>query len=179
MPDTKNNLFLFEAIELRAELDARLKTLEALLPEARENRDRFAFRRDDAERVRPVASFDVAECRAEIAALEGKKRKLNNAIQRANFERRITVASEEMSLSEALDLRKSINQRIGELTSQLREAAYERIVYKEERDIVEPPDRDFGEVRQTLDERRRLFRDLNRRLRAVAFEVIVEFKDEP
>jgi len=29
MPDTKNNLFLFEAIELRAELEARLKTLEA------------------------------------------------------------------------------------------------------------------------------------------------------
>jgi len=26
MPDTKNNLFLFEAIELRAELDARLRT---------------------------------------------------------------------------------------------------------------------------------------------------------
>jgi hypothetical protein len=35
MPDEKNNLFLYEAIELRAEYDARIKTLKDLLPESR------------------------------------------------------------------------------------------------------------------------------------------------
>ena len=35
MIDNKNKLFLFEALELRAELDARIKTFKDCLPEAR------------------------------------------------------------------------------------------------------------------------------------------------
>ena len=46
-------------------------------------------------------------------------------------------------------------------------------MYKEERDIVEPPAVSYAEVRSALDDKRRLFRELNRALR-----VVVEFKDE-
>lgn len=178
MANAKNNLFLYEAIELRAEYDARIKTLRGLLPESRENRDRTLFRGDDGVKRRPVRAFDTTECREELGTLSMKRRKLNNAIQRANFDTRVNAGGQEMSLAEALELRKSVNERIGELTAQLVEAAYERIVHKESRDIVESPDRDYLEVRQALEDKRRLFRELNRGLRAAAYETRVDFKDE-
>jgi hypothetical protein len=178
MPDAKNNLFLYEAIELRAEYDARIKGLKGLLPEARKNRDRLVFHRDEEARARPVRAFDVVECRAELGALSAKKRKLNGAIQRANFDNQIAVADQEMNLAEALELRKAINERIGELSGELGASAYENVVHKENRDIVEGPDRDFLEVRQELEEKRRQFRELNRKLRAAAHEIVVDFRDE-
>ena len=70
-------------------------------------------------------------------------------------------------------------EQIGERSSQLAKAAYERVVYKEERDIVEAPEVSYAEVRKDLDEKRRLFRALNRSLRAAAHEIVVGFSDEP
>lgn len=177
MPDANGNLNLFEAIELRAEYDARIKTLKGLLPETRENRSRLVFR-DDEVRRRPVRSFDLGEVREELGTLSARKRRLNEAIQRANFDNRVLIGGEEMSLSQALELRKSVNEEIGELTAAVVEAAYERIIHKEERDIVEAPERDYAEVRRALEEKRLLFRDLNRKLRAAAYEITIGFKDE-
>ena len=57
MADNKNNIYLYEAIELRAEYEARITTLKSLMPEARENRDRFSFRRDDETKYRPEKPF--------------------------------------------------------------------------------------------------------------------------
>jgi len=57
MPDMGDRLYLYEAIELRAQYDARIKALKALLPEARENRGRFSLRHDDEARYRPVPTF--------------------------------------------------------------------------------------------------------------------------
>lgn len=178
MPDANGNLFLFEAIELRAEYDARIKTLKSLLPETRENRGRLTFR-DDEVRRRPVQSFDPSRAREELSALLARKRKLNEEIQRSNFDNRVSVRGEEMSLSQALEFRKSVNEEIGELTAAVSEAAYERIIHKEERDIVEVPERDYAGVRRALEEKRLLFRELNRKLRSAAYEITVRFKDEP
>ena len=178
MPDEKNNLFLYEAIELRAEYDARIKTLKDLLPESRPNRDRRLFHRDDEARTRPVRGFDLGQCRQEMGALNGKRRKLNSAIQRANFDNRVTVAGQEVAIAEALEFRRAVNERIGELSSQLAASAYERVVHKENRDIVECPDREYLEVQRELDEARRQFRELNRKLRAAAYTVAVDYKDE-
>jgi hypothetical protein len=50
------------------------------------------------------------------------RRPPNNAIQRANFDSRVTVAGETMSLSEALELRKAAKEQIGELSTQLGKA---------------------------------------------------------
>jgi hypothetical protein len=178
MPDDKNKLFLYEALELRAEYDARIKELRTLLPEAKESRVRFAFRGDDDVKQRPAAGFSVQMVREELNALAARKRTLNNAIQCANFDSRITVAGDPLSLSEALELRKAVDEQIGELSTQLVKAAYERVVYKEERDIVEAPEVPYAEVRHELDEKRRLFRALNRSLRAAAHAIVVEFRDE-
>jgi hypothetical protein len=178
MPDDKNNLYLDEALDLRAEYDARIKELRTLLPEAKESRERFAFRADDDVKRRPAAGFSPQAVREELNALAARKRTLNNAVQRANFDSRIMVAGESLSLSEALELRKAVNEQIGELSTQLAKAAYERVVYKEERDIVEAPEVSYAEVRKELDGKRRLFRALNRSLRAAAHEIAVGFKDE-
>ena len=178
MPDNKNNLYLYEALELRAEYDARTKTLKNMLPEAKENRDRFSFHRDHEVKYRPVAGFSVDAVRDELNALSIKSRKLNNAIQRANFDSRLTVDGEEISLNEALEFRKSVNEKIGELSTHLANAAYERVVYKEERDIVEAPDVPYEQAQRQLEEKRLLFRALNRALRAAAHGTVVDFKDE-
>ena len=47
MPAEGNRLYLYEALELRAEYDARIKTLRDCLPEARKNRDRLGMYGND------------------------------------------------------------------------------------------------------------------------------------
>ena len=47
MKDKTKTLYLYEALELRSEYDARIKTLKDCLPESKQNRDRFSFTRDD------------------------------------------------------------------------------------------------------------------------------------
>jgi hypothetical protein len=178
MPDSKNNIYLYEAIELRAEYDARIQTLKSLLPEARQNRDRLSFRGDGEVRHRPVAAFSVDAVREELSKLAVKKRKLNNAIQRANFDNKITVNGQEMNLAEALELRKAVNEQIGEANTQLVASAYERVIYKEGRDIVEGPEVEYAKAVKALEEKRLLFRELNRKLRAAAYEIAIDFKDE-
>ena len=69
--------------------------------------------------------------------------------------------------------------KTGELTAMLQESAYARIIHKEELDIVEVPERDDAEVRRDLEEKRLLFREVNRKLRAASFEIVIGFKDEP
>jgi len=177
MPDQKNNLYLFEALELRAEYDARLSTLTTLLPENQERRRGYAMMSE--EQVRAVEALCVDDLREELDALRGKRRKLNTAIQRANHENTITIGSEETSLAEALELRKEVNQEIAELVPQLAQAGYAKVIYKEERDIVEEPRQDFGTLRQRLESKRLLFRQLNRALQRANHEVTVAFKDEP
>ena len=50
-----------------------------------QNRDRLFFTRDDDCRRRPSSDFDMAEVRRQLRKLEVKRRKLNSAIQQANF----------------------------------------------------------------------------------------------
>lgn len=85
MTDRENKLFLYEALELRAELDARIKTLKDCLPETRQNRDRISILRGEDGIRRPSPDFDPAAARKTLHALEFKRRKLNSAIQQANF----------------------------------------------------------------------------------------------
>lgn len=176
MTDNQNNLYLYEAIELRAEYQGRIETLKKLLPESR-GLDRLFRARDDGH-SRPAAEFSVDEVRDELKALEFKARKLNNAIQRANFENQVSVRGESMNLVEALELRKAVNERISELSAQLASSAYVQVIYKEDRDIVEDSGLEYPRVRGALEEKRILFRELNRGLRAASFQILVDFKDE-
>jgi hypothetical protein len=62
MKDKKKALYLYEALELRSEYDARIKTLKDCLPESKQNRDRFSFTRDDGIR-RSSPDFDAVSAR--------------------------------------------------------------------------------------------------------------------
>ena len=81
-------------------------------------------------------------------------------------------------MSEALEVRKGLSDRIGELHAQCVQSAYVRVVYKEDRDIVEPNDATYPASTEQLDAARQAFRGLNRALRAAGFTVVVDFTDE-
>jgi hypothetical protein len=178
MPNAQNKLYLYEAIELRAEYDARLKTLKDCLPETKQNRGRFTMLHEGASMHRPSADFSIAEAREQLRSLDVKRRKLNSAMQQANFAHRLDYGGETITLSEALELRKGLNEQIGELHTQVVKAAYQRVIYKEDRDIVEPPDISYAESVTQLDQARLAFREINRQIRAAASVVVVDFQDE-
>ena len=178
MPTEQNKLYLYEALELRAEYDARIKTLRDCLPETRRNRDRLGMYRNDEQQLRAADDFDVAAVQQSLRALEHKRRKLNNAIQRANYAHTVNAGGETLDLSEALEMRKGLSDRIAELHTATVQSAYVRVIYKEDRDIVEPNDTTFTASMEQLESTRRAFRDLNRALRAAGFTVVVDFADE-
>ena len=170
-------LHLYEALELRSEFDARIKTLKDCLPETKQNRDRFSFTRDDGIR-RPSPDFDAVTARKELRTLEIKRRKLNSSIQKANFSHTIDIGGDSVNLNEALEIRKALNEQIGELHDQVVRASYQKVIYKEGRDIVEDNDISYVDAVKNLEEARLSFRDLNRKLRRASFEILLEFQDE-
>ncbi len=174
----KRKLFIYEALELRSEYDARIKTLKDTLPETRQNRDRLFYTRDDDGRRRPSPDFDMAEVRRHLRKLEVKRRKLNSAIQQANFNSRVDYRGESINLNEALEIRKSLNEQIGELHTQVVNSAYEKVIYKEGRDIVEENELSYTNSVNDLDYARLAFRELNRKLRKASFETLIEFEDK-
>jgi hypothetical protein len=178
MPDEKKRLYLFEALELRSEYDARIKTLRACLPESKKNRDRFSFSTREDMRTQPSMDFDVHRARKQVRALENKKRKLNSAIQEANFNHQVQFQGDTINLNEALELRKGLNEALGELHTMLVNASLQRIIYKEGRDILEPNELSYTETSKELEETRLLFRELNRKIRQASFTVTVEYRDE-
>lgn len=177
MDDSKTRLKLYEALELRSELDARIRTIQDCLPEARKNRNRFFSLREEGNR-RPSPDFDLGTAREQMKRLELRRRKLNVAIQQVNFQHRIEHEGESLTLSEALEVRKRLNEAIGELHEQLVDSAWQRVIYKEDRDIVEENDLSYTECSDRLESARLAFRSLNRGLRAASFEVAVDFRDD-
>jgi hypothetical protein len=174
----KRKLYLYEALELRGEYDGRIKTIKDCLPETRQNRDQFLLSRQEESRRRPSKDFDLDETRRQLRKLEVKRRRLNNAIQQANFKQLIEFSKETMNLNEALEARKGLNDQIGELHAQVVESAYQRVIYKEDRDIIEENELSYTETSKNLEEARIAFRELNRKLRKASFETTVDFEDE-
>lgn len=178
MPDAKNKLYLFEALELRAEYDARIKTLKSCLPESRKSRERFSFSSDDGLKIQPSPEFDVKKARTQVRDLENKKRKLNSAVQKANFNNQVQYQGDTIDLSEALEIRKGLNEAIGELHTQVVDSSFQRLIYKEDRDIVEPNEFSYTEAAANLEGSRERFRELNRKIRSASFTAVVDYFDE-
>jgi hypothetical protein len=171
-------LYLYEALELRAEYDARIKTFKDCLPETKQNRARWPFSREDDRQRRPSHDFDVADVRRQLRKIEVKRRKLNSAIQQANFNKHIEFGGESINLNEALETRKEFNEQIGEFHAQVVNSAYVSVIYKEGRDIVEENELSYTECVNDLENTRLAFREMNRKLRSASFEALVEFDDE-
>jgi hypothetical protein len=71
-----------------------------------------------------------------------------------------------------------LNERIGELHTQVVGSAYEKVIYKEGRDIIEENELSYTSSVDDLDQARLAFRELNRKLRKASFSTLVEFADE-
>ena len=171
-------LYLYEALELRGEYDARIDTIKSCLKGSATGRRGSLWGGDDHAKRRPSPDFSVSDEHAALRTLEFKRRKLNSAIQKANFETAIVFDGQAINLLEALDVRKALNSQLAELRTQVVAAAYQTVIYKEDRDIVEESEVSYAESRDALDACRLAFRELNRKLRLASFETSVAFQDE-
>jgi hypothetical protein len=143
MPDEKGNLYLFEAIELRNEYDRHIKLIQSLL--AIKN-----YHAQDESLIPSSESdstgFSPKEFEIKQRKLEAKRIKLNMAIQLTNFETTIDFDGEQISLTEALEVRKKLLSEISYKGDVVRESAFKQIIHKEERDIVKEPMHLFKEA---------------------------------
>ena len=168
MTEARQTIRLYEALDCAASTTRASRRCATACP-----------RRARTATCSPAArTISRAGPRDQLRALEFKRRKLNASIQRANFEHRIEQGGEDLSLTEALETRKALNDHLGELHTQVVDSAYERVLHKEERDIVEENELPYDDCRTRLDEARVEFRRLNRQIRAASFEVEVEYADE-
>lgn len=148
MPDKKNNLFIYEAIELRQECDKHIKVLENLIEEKREKRGVLSREEDE---LQPAKDFDVKLIQEKLQKLQTKRVKLNQELQLTNLKTKSNYDGNEITLSEALEIRKNLIKDITILSDKLNESAYVKIIHKEERDIIKEPKQKFNDVYQSYE----------------------------
>lgn len=176
MPDENGKLHLFEAIELRNSYDRHIKLLEQVFAD-RPAATGGLFRHDEEERE-PSEGVELKNIEARLKKLQTKRVKLNQAIQIANFQHHIAFQGDEVTLSEALELRKNMLADLAAMAQRVENSAYKRIIHKEERDIVHEPRHAF---QQSYDEYLKLlsaFRSLVTAIHRANHGVVVNFRDE-
>jgi hypothetical protein len=178
MPDDNGRLYLYEALELRALYDHKIGLLEKLARPDQARRASWGVLDKDGADLVPAPGFDLKASEDTAARLRVRRMKLNEAIQVANFRAEIDLDGERISLARALELRKALREELERHSSQTVEAAYTRVIHKEERDIVKEPPRGFessyGEYERTLERLRRLVTAIHQANHLVT----VAFRDE-
>ena len=169
MPDKNNNIYLYEALELKNEYQRKINTLENLLPE----KTNTGY---SGSTYKP--EYNVEKVRGEISSLKTKLMKLNEEIQKTNFEVTVNTCDGEVSISTLLARRKELDNEITETKSLLQRSAFSTVTHMEERDIEEKPDLEFDKVYKKLENQREKFREFNRKIRKVQYETTLNFKDE-
>jgi len=177
MPDDKGNLYLFEAIELRNEYDRNIKLLKKLTQGDQDRGDRFFNNREEEER-KPAQDFDQKKQEDKLKKLKIKRVKLNQAIQEANFKYQIDKDGEEISIAEALEIRKNLLTDIEIISQRVIASAYKHVIHKEERDIVHEPKHSFKQVYDEYQENIRKIRTLITQIHIANLRNKVNFKEE-
>lgn len=177
MPDKKGNLYLFEAIELRGEYDRHIKLLQDLIEETGAGKGGLFSRKDDEERE-PAADFDLKKLEERLKKLQTKRVKLNQGIQKTNFETQIDYNGEKISIAEALEIRKNLLADKKAISESVMDSACKRIIYKEERDIVHEPKRPFKETYKDFQKNLRNLRHLANQIHIANHKSAINFKDE-
>ncbi len=178
MADKKGNLYLFEAIELRSEYDHHVELLEGLLGESAKKRGRGMFNDDEDEDKEAAAGFNHNEIEKKLKKLQTKRIKLNQAIQRTNFNTEIDYEGKKIGLSEALELRKNLLEDIKAVALRVERSSFRRVIHKEGRDIIQEPRHKFAETYEEYQEELRQLRHLVTQIHATNHAIIVNFKDE-
>lgn len=161
---------------MRNEYDRHIRLLEDLLDD-RDGKGRL-FRSSDEEEREPVSDFDQKEMQRTLKNVQTKRVKLNQLIQAANFEYKIDYEGEQISLAEALEVRKNLLADVEALAGRVKNAAYKRIIHKEERDIVRQPKHSFKETYDDYQSALRKLRRLINQIHLVNHQSTVKFKDE-
>lgn len=176
MPNEKGNLYLFEAIELRNEYDRHINLLENILYDS----DKAgSFLRSSEEEVKePAKDFHQQEIEDKLKKIQTKRVKLNQAIQESNFTNRIKLDGDEISVAEALEIRKNLLSEIDSLKERIKNSAYKKIIHKEERDIVREPKHSFAEVYNEYTVKLFKYRELVNMIHIANHENEVKFKEE-
>lgn len=177
MPNEKGHLYLFEAVELRNEFDRHVKLLKHVLDEDRGKSNSF-LRSSEDELKEAAADFHPKELEDELKKIQTKRVALNQAIQEANFTQRISYDGKEISIAEALEVRKSLLADLDLMTDKIRNSAYKRIIHKEERDIVHEPKHSFPEVYDEFKKKIAELRDLVNKIHLANHTNEVRFREE-
>ena len=171
------DLFLFEAVDLRNTYDRKIGLLKGIVSVPGSRADYFSGR-SDTDKKDYDDDFSLKETEEELKSLETRRVKLNQAIQKANFTGTLSFKGEDISIAEALEVRKGLLDEIDVIVGKVKKSAFKEIVHKEERDIEYRPQHKFtdvyGEFNVKLDEFRRLSRAIHR----ANHSVVVQFKDE-
>ena len=175
MVDEKGNLYLYEAIELRNEYDRHICLLQGLLGEPSKRRGLF---NDDDEDKEPAADFDPKETEEKLKKLQTKRVKLNQEIQESNFGVKIDYESENISIAEALVLRKNLLADLNAVAARVEKSSYRRVIHKEGRDIFQEPRHKFDETYKEYQKYLKQLRRLVNQIHAVNHTATVKFKDE-
>jgi len=175
MPDKKGNLYLYEAIELRNEYDRHVELLEGLL--GSESSKRRGLFNDDNEDKDPAADFDQKETEDRLKKLQTKRVKLNQEIQKTNFGTQIECEGKEISIAEALEVRKNLLGDIKALAARVEKSSYRRVIHKEGRDIVQEPRHKFTETYREYQDILRHLRSLVNQVHAANHSATVNYKD--
>lgn len=177
MPDNKGNLFLFEALELRSFYDKQIKLYEKLLQDVSEKGSRLFSHNDDEERE-PANEYNQKEIEEELKNIQTKRVKLNQEIQAANFNIKFGFQGENITIAEALEIKKNLIQSLETLSARVQKAAFKRVIHKEERDIVYDPKDSLNKTKKeyfdSLNKIRLLINEIHRQ----NHKKIIKFKDE-
>jgi len=178
MPDSEGRLYLFEALALREAYDQRITLLEKLLDPEQGRRGALHFGASESEELQPVAEFRPDAIEAELKKLKTRRLKLNQEIQVANFRSEIRFDGEEISLAQALEVRKRLLTERGELFRRVVDAAYSRVLHKEERDVIKEPTRPFARTYDEFHTQLSRLRELLTAIQRANHTVTVAFRDE-
>lgn len=177
MGKLQNDLYLFEALELRNSYDRMLNLLKSILDTADSGRDVFSVRSESDQKEFDDA-FDFRAMENARKSLETKRVKLNQAIQTANFTNMLQHRGADIPIAEALEIRKTLLSEIDALSSRVRKSAFKEIVHKEERDIVHRPKYRFPETYNDYHDKVHELRTLNGEIHRMNHITKVNFKDE-
>jgi hypothetical protein len=175
MPDKKGNLYLYEAIELRNEYDRHVELLEGLIGEPSKQRGLF---HDNDEDKDSAADFNQKEIEDRLKKLKTKLVKLNQEIQKTNFDTQIEYEGTEISIAEALEVRKNLLDDIKSIAERVERSSYRRVIYKEGRDLVQEPRHKFTETYKEYQDSLRHLRHLVIHVHAANHSATVNYKDE-
>jgi len=177
MPDTKGNLYIYEAVALRNQYDAHVELLSSLINNPGRKAGTAGLR-DGKETIKPADDYNPEAMEKVLRKLRERRLKLNHRLQSANFSVHLRFGNNYISIAEALETRKALQQEIQVLYGRVLDSAYTTVIHKEERDIT---DRSRFGFTQSY----RLYRNALNRLRRLENAIhqanhtnTVDFKDE-